>query len=143
MRTIVWFTLHILGMAAMAVLYVVVATTEGAHARTEYMPCANEDSVGCVYDHQHPTYLDYADRSFLVTQSGNVVFLPHAVAHRLIYPANDLPLCVHADEAGDPDGPRHCIHDARHSGNGLGNSFYVNRRGGVWLLPHRIAHAVS
>lgn len=59
-----------------------------------------------------------------------------AQAHRTEY----LPCGQGADEAGDPDGPRNCVHDARHEGNGLGNSFFVAQDGTITPLPHHIAH---
>jgi hypothetical protein len=33
-----------------------------------------------------------------------------------------------------------CVWDARHMGNGVGQSYYVSRTGKVTLLPHHIAH---
>lgn len=41
------------------------------------------------------------------------------------------------------DGPGPCVWDARHRGNGEGHSFYINRRGTLFLLPHHLAHYVS
>jgi hypothetical protein len=38
------------------------------------------------------------------------------------------------------DGNSDCVYDARHQGNGLGNSFYVGEGGKVSVLPHHIAH---
>ena len=37
---------------------------------------------------------------------------------------------------------RNCVWDARHSGNGEGQSFFFSRRGRVWPLPHHIAHTL-
>jgi hypothetical protein len=56
--------------------------------------------------------------------------------HRTEY----MPCGQFADEAGDPDGPRNCVHDALHEGNGLGQSFFVGKGGKVTYLPHHIAH---
>lgn len=39
-----------------------------------------------------------------------------------------------------PDGDLDCVWDARHQGNGLGNSLYVGPGGKVTILPHHIAH---
>lgn len=41
------------------------------------------------------------------------------------------------------DGPGPCIWDARHTGNGIGHSFYMNRNGDVRFIPHHIAHYLT
>ena len=33
-----------------------------------------------------------------------------------------------------------CVWDAKHEGNGIGNSFFAGREGRIWVLPHHIAH---
>lgn len=39
-----------------------------------------------------------------------------------------------------PDADRNCVWDARHIGNGMGNSYFVGEGGKVTPLPHHIAH---
>jgi hypothetical protein len=39
-----------------------------------------------------------------------------------------------------PDGDRNCVWDARHNGNGKGNSYFVGKGGKVTPLPHHLAH---
>jgi hypothetical protein len=41
-----------------------------------------------------------------------------------------------------PDADRNCVWDARHNGNGMGDSYFVGEGGKVYPLPHHIAHAL-
>ncbi len=52
-------------------------------SRTEYMPCGTEDSVNCVWDARHAG--NGQGRSFFVGRDGNVTYLPHHIAHYLVF----------------------------------------------------------
>lgn len=82
--------------------------------------------------------------NYWISPNEKVWALPHHVAHFIIGweypPRTEYMPCSNADEAGDEQGPRNCVHDARHSGNGMGNSFFVGNGGRIWPLPHHIAH---
>jgi hypothetical protein len=54
-----------------------------AEGRTEYMPCDQEDSVNCVWDAKHMG--NGTGKSFFVGENGRVWYLPHHIAHYLIY----------------------------------------------------------
>ena len=40
----------------------------------------------------------------------------------------------------EDDVVRNCVWDAKHRGNGKGNSFVAGRSARIWVLPHHIAH---
>jgi hypothetical protein len=42
--------------------------------------------------------------------------------------------------ASDASPLRDCVWDARHRGNGMGQSFYAGTGGRIYPLPHHIAH---
>jgi hypothetical protein len=62
------------------------ATGGVAAHRTEYMPCAGNDTErNCVWDNKHSGEGDGFSFSFFVAPSGLVYRLPHHIAHALIY----------------------------------------------------------
>lgn len=67
---------------AFAALGAVVPAPADAAPRTEYMPCASEDERNCVWDARHTG--NGEGRSFFVSKSGHVTYLPHHVAHYLV-----------------------------------------------------------
>jgi hypothetical protein len=57
------------------------------------------------------------------------------------------PAPAHAARTFEPcryeDGPGPCVWDARHRGNGTGDSFILRRDGDVRYITHRRAHRIS
>lgn len=58
-----------------------------------------------------------------------------------------VPTSAQAGDDGDhytacvnEDGPGPCVWDARHTGNGVGHSFFLKKNGHIVYLPHRLAH---
>jgi hypothetical protein len=78
----------LLATALIVLVLVWVAASKGAAAttRTEYMPCAGNDTErNCVWDNRHGGEGDGFSFSFFVAPNGWVYRLPHHIAHRLIY----------------------------------------------------------
>ena len=61
-----------------------IAGVAGASGRTEYMPCAYEDSNNCVWDAKHMG--NGTGQSYFAGVDGKVYPLPHHIAHHLLYP---------------------------------------------------------
>lgn len=75
-----------LAAAAVAVIAVagLSASAHGASTgRTEYMPCGQEGDNNCVWDAK--TMGNGVGRSYFVGRDGRVWYLPHHVAHFLIF----------------------------------------------------------
>lgn len=72
-----------LTLAGLAVVAAAAPAVSASGSRTEYMPCAQEDSNNCVWDAKHQG--NGIGRSYFVGRDGKVYPLPHHIAHALIY----------------------------------------------------------
>jgi hypothetical protein len=113
----------------------VIGKAHAAQPRTEYLPCGQEPMPrNCVYE-PHATG---ADGIVFIGESGRIWRLPHHIAHSMLYltsPHGAYEKCANEDS-------KDCVWDARHRGNGMGQSFYTGtgRSPNLWYLPHHVAH---
>lgn len=94
----------------------------------------NGDPRYCVWDGRHNDS-DILSRSWWVSSTKQHWRLPHGLAHYLATGEGRTEwLPCGAEDA------RSCVWDARHQGNGLGQSTYTANDGRVFPIPHHIAH---
>lgn len=70
-------------LATAAIALTLTVPASASDGRAEYMPCASEDSLNCVWDARHMG--NGVGRSYFTGRDGRVWYLPHHIAHRLIY----------------------------------------------------------
>jgi hypothetical protein len=74
------------GLACAAVLMATPAlSAPEAPGTGRLAPCQYEDSNGCVWDAQHSG--NGSGQSYVVTPAGRVIYVPHYVAHALVFGA--------------------------------------------------------
>lgn len=100
-----------------------------------YQACIiGPDPVNCTWDG-----IDNGTgtQSYWISPTERVWHIPHHIAHFLVRwdnpPRTEYMPCQTEDQ-------HNCVWDARHEGNGMGQSFFSGKSGRVWLLPHHIAH---
>jgi hypothetical protein len=71
------------GLAAVAVTLVAVPAMADKPGDGRLAPCKYEDSNGCVWDAKHMGIP--GGRSYIATPEGKVIYVPHYVAHALLF----------------------------------------------------------
>ena len=106
-----------------------------AAPRVTYRECSVSVRTDCVHVGQPVSRLAES-MSFYIGEGGRTTWLPRHIARYLLGHRDgrtEYMPCEQEDQTN-------CVWDARHEGNGMGQSFFTGRDGRVWDLPHHIAH---
>lgn len=95
------------------------------------------DPVNCTWDGVDNGTVGTAN--YWISPNEKVWHIPHHIAHLIIgweYPPRTEYMPCGAEDSTN------CVWDARHRGNGMGQSGFVGNGGRWWPLPHHIAHYI-